>query len=70
MPRVVNRLPALLRAQNVGWTELARRCALPAARLRRLRRPDANPSLDVAVRIARTLGVPVERLWSLADRDA
>jgi predicted transcriptional regulator len=67
-PTVVNRVPRTLARCGIAWGELARRTLLPGAIIARLRAPDANPRLVVAERIAATLGVPVETLWSLAPR--
>jgi hypothetical protein len=66
--RTVNRLPAVLRARGVAWTDLGRRTLLSTAHLGRLRHPGANPRLAVAACIAAALDVPVERLWRLAPR--
>ena len=67
-PRVTNRLPQVLGRADMPWGELARRTLLSPRLLARLRRPDANPSLAVAARVAGALGVPVEGLWSLPRR--
>jgi len=66
-PTVVNRVPRTPR-HGIAWGELARRTLLPGAIIARLRAPDANPRLVVAERVAATLGVPVETLWSLTPR--
>ena len=65
VPRVVNRLPGLLRRHGVSWGELGRRTLLPLPLIARLRAADANPRLMVAERVAAALGVPVEAVWSL-----
>jgi len=67
-PTVVNRVPRTLARHGIAWGELARRTLLPGAIIARLRAPDANPRLVVAERVAATLGVPVETLWSLTPR--
>ncbi len=64
--RVTNRLPAVLAAAGVSWSELVRRTLLPPRLVRRLRVPDANPRLAVAERVAGAVGVPVEAIWRLA----
>ena len=64
-PRVVNRLPALLRRHGVSSGELGRRTLLPLRLIARLRDPDANPRLMVAERVAAALGLPVEAVWGL-----
>ena len=68
LPRVVNRLPALLVRRGMTWGELARRTLLPAALLGRLRESSANPRLEVAERVAAALGVPIESVWALGSR--
>ncbi len=67
-PVVVNRVPRLRARRGIAWGELSRRTLLPGAIIARLRAPDANPRLVVAERVATTLGVPVETLWTLAPR--
>lgn len=67
---VVNGLPALLAAREVGWHELARRTLLSRRTLDGLRGPSANPRLGVAHRIADALGVAIEQVWSLRDPPA
>lgn len=67
-PVVVNRVPGILARRGIAWGELARRTLLPGAMIARLRTPDANPRLVVAERVAATLGVPVETLWTLSPR--
>ena len=67
-PRVVNRLPHVLRQHGVSWGELGRRTLLPAGYLLRLRSPMANPRLPVAERVASALGVSVETIWQLTPR--
>jgi len=56
-------LPQLLAARGMSWGELARRTLLPAATIGRIRRPDADPPLPVAERVAAALGVAVEAVW-------
>ena len=68
LPRVMNRLPALLERRGMTWGELARRTLLPGPLLGRLRAPGANPRLAVAERVAAALGVPVESVWALGRR--
>jgi transcriptional regulator with XRE-family HTH domain len=65
VPRVVNRLPALLAERGITWGDLARRTLLPGALLSRLRAGGANPRLAIAERVAAALGVPVEAVWTL-----
>jgi Cro/C1-type helix-turn-helix DNA-binding protein len=65
-PAVVNRLPVVLHRRGVTWGELSRRTLLPMRLVTRLRAAGANPRLAVAERVAAALGVPIERLWSLA----
>jgi len=66
--RVVNRMPTVLARRGIAAAELARRALVPARVLRRLRRPDANPRLALAERLAAALDVPVEALWTLRGR--
>jgi hypothetical protein len=63
-PVVRNHLPALLRQRGMTWGEFGRRTLLPRRLLVRLRTPHANPRLAVAERVATTLGVPIEEIWS------
>jgi hypothetical protein len=65
-PRVRNRLPAVLARRGVSWGELGRRTLLPPRLVARLHRPDANPRLAVAERVAAALALPVETVWRLA----
>ena len=64
-PAVQNRLPTLLAAHGIPWSELGRRTLLPPRQLSRLRAPSANPRLAVAERVAMALGVTVEDAWRL-----
>lgn len=64
---VVNELPALLAAHDVGWDELGRRTLLSRRTLDRLRGATANPRLRDAHRIADALGVAIEQIWTLRD---
>ena len=68
LPRVVNRLPAVLASRGMTWGDLARRTLLPGALVGRLRAAGANPRLAVAERVAAALGVPVEAVWGLRPR--
>jgi len=52
-------------SRDIAWGELRRRTLLPHRRLAPLRRPDANPKLATAQRVADALGEPIERIWSL-----
>jgi hypothetical protein len=63
-PKVTNHLPALLHQRGMTWGEFGRRTLLPRRLLTRLRTPHANPRLAIAERVAATLGVPIEEIWS------
>jgi hypothetical protein len=67
-PAVENRLPVLLAAHGIPWSELGRRTLLPQRQLGRLRAPAANPHLAVAERVAAALGVAVEDIWRPVPR--
>jgi len=65
-PRVHNRLP-VLRAER-GWSrrDLAARLDLNHQTIGFIERGDYNPSLELALRIARLFALPVEAIFSLA----
>lgn len=68
-PVVLSLLPCLLRQRGMTWRELGRRTLLSRAQLARLSDRHANPHLVVADRVAAALGVSVESVWQLVDRE-
>ena len=62
---VVNRLATVLAERGLSVRELAMLTGLPERVVRRCLAPNGNPFLDVALRIAQVLDLPVAALYRL-----
>jgi putative transcriptional regulator len=60
-----NQLSACLIAKRINQSQLARRFDLSRAHVSRLVRGDVQPSLSLALKLARYFGKPVEHVFSL-----
>jgi len=61
----MNRLRAALEERRLTQVDLADLSGVPYPTIRRLLRPDSNPFLDDALRVARVLDASLERLFWL-----
>jgi transcriptional regulator with XRE-family HTH domain len=68
MAHLRNRLRAELATRQMSLAELARLTEIPYPTVQRVARPHSNPFLDNALRIAKVLGVPLERLFRIEVR--
>ena len=62
-----NRLRVVLAQRQTSQIDFAEVTGLPYAIVRRLVRPDSNPRLEHALIVSEYLGLPIERMFALAD---
>lgn len=69
MPTLTPRpgLTAARTRRNLTQTELARRSGVHRVQLNRYESGDMIPSVDIALRIAKALRTPAEKVWSLEN---
>ena len=65
----MNRLKEIRIAQNVSQTELAEQVGITRMTLSRYEKSEFLPSVDIALRLARILGVTVQDIW-IEDEEA
>jgi hypothetical protein len=63
--RVTNTLSGTLVARGLSFTMLAELTGLPYRRVLRIAKPDSNPPIRQALRIAAVLDLPIERFFRL-----
>jgi putative transcriptional regulator len=68
--KLKNRLAECLAARKMKKSQLAFRFNLSRAHVTRLVHRDAQPSIGLALRLAKFFGQPVEALFYLEDEDA
>lgn len=66
-PHVVNGLRLLLSEQELSLSDLAHLTAIPYPVIRRMAAAGSNPPLELALRIARVLELPVEAIFGLDE---
>jgi putative transcriptional regulator len=62
-------LAGCLAAKGINQSQLARRFDLSRAHVSRLVRGDVQPSIGLALRLARYFGKPVEQIFKLVEQD-
>lgn len=67
---LTNQLKELMTRRGVTEMSLAERAGVTQVTVNVLRNTRRVPRLDTALRIARALKVPVEKIWSLSARNA
>lgn len=67
MRTVMNELRSTLAEQQISQADLAEFTGIAYAKIRRIVRPDSNPRLDDALRIANALKTSIEDLFQLAS---
>lgn len=65
-----NNLRRVMADRQVTEEKLSALASMTQESINRLKNTDRDPKLSTALRIARALKVPVEKIWSLTDRPA
>lgn len=65
-----NNLKTVMEAKGITEAELSGLTDMTQESINRLKNTDRDPRVSTALRIARALKVPVEKLFSLSDRSA
>ena len=64
-----NRLKERRAALNVNQQEMGRLCGVSRQTISLIERGDYNPSVTLAIRIARAVGKPVEEVFTLSEEE-